>query len=92
MNKKILIIGFIFGAVVLPFIYVLGLILPIPESFRFLVPGFDVASKIVELEQIGPDTYRVPAIQWILSELINGGLWVFIFWGISKLYKIKRHE
>jgi len=72
-NKKGLIIGFLIGAFVTPFLATLGLISIFFETIRpILIGPFDLVASQIPDVQIAPNTYAVPAHKWILGLGFNG--------------------
>ncbi len=72
-NKKGLIIGFIFGALIAPFLAVFGLVISFFEALRPLLIGpMDLIGNLIPNVQTAPNTYYVPAYKWILTLGFNG--------------------
>jgi len=72
-NKIGLIIGFIFGAFIAPFLAVFGLVSPFFEALRPLLIGpFDFVASFIPDIQTAPNTYYTPAYKWILVLGFNG--------------------
>ncbi len=72
-NKIGLIIGFIFGAFIAPFLAVLGLQSVIFMNLRPLLIGpIDLIRIFIPLVQTGPHSYYVPTYAWVLTLGFNG--------------------
>lgn len=92
-NKAGLILGFIFGALIAPFLVCLGLIIELPEILRPLLIGpMDFISNFIPNVQTGLDTYYVPMHSWILEVggngicyAILGGIIQSFFRGVKRL-------
>ncbi len=81
-NKKGLIIGFIFGAFIAPFLAVFGLMISFFEMIRPLLIGpLDFVASFIPDIQIGPHAYTTPIYKWILVLGANGICYA-IFGGI----------
>ena len=81
-NKRGLIIGFIFGALIAPFLASFGLVISFFEVLRPLLIGpMDVIGKLIPNVQTAPNTFYVPAYKWILTLGFNGICYA-IFGGI----------
>jgi len=74
LNNKIgLIIGFIFGAFIAPFLAVLGLGSVLFMNLRPLLIGpMDLIKNFIPNVQTGPHAYYVPIYKWILALGFNG--------------------
>lgn len=78
-NKIGLIIGFIFGAFIAPFLAVFGLISSFFEALRPLFIGpMDLIGNLIPNVQTGPNSYYVPVYKWILTLGFNGIVYAFI--------------
>ena len=72
-NKLGLIVGFIFGAVIAPFLAVFGLVISLFEVLRPLLIGpMDLIGNLIPNVQTAPNTFYVPAYKWILTLGFNG--------------------
>ena len=72
-NKTGLILGFIFGAFVAPFLSTLGLVIAFFESLKPLLIGpMRFVGSLIPDVQIGPDAFQVPIYKWILALGFNG--------------------
>ena len=72
-NKKGLILGFIFGAFIAPFLAVFGLVSSFLEVLRPLLIGpMDFIGNLIPNVQTAPNTYYAPAYKWILTLGFNG--------------------
>ena len=72
-NKKGLIIGFIFGSVIAPFLASLGLGIALFEVLRlFLIAPMDLIGNLIPNVQVASNTFYVPAYKWILALGFNG--------------------
>ena len=72
-NKKGLIIGFIIGAIVAPFLASLGLIAHFFEIVRPLLIGpMDFMGTLIPNIQTAPDTFYAPWYKWVLTLGFNG--------------------
>jgi hypothetical protein len=81
-HRKGLIIGFIFGAFIAPFLAIFGLISSFFEVLRPLLIGpMDIVGKFIPDIQTAPDTYYVPVYKWVLTLGFNGVCYA-IFGGI----------
>ncbi len=74
LNNRIgLIIGFIFGTFIAPFLACIGLVSPLFESLRPLLIGpMDFIGNFIPNVQTGPHTYYAPFYKWILTLGFNG--------------------
>ena len=72
-NKKGLILGFIFGAIITPFLTVLGLVIPFFGILRPLLIGpMDFIAGLIPNIQTAHDSFYAPAYKWILALGFNG--------------------
>ncbi len=72
-HKTGLILGFIFGAVVAPFLAVFGLVISFFEMLRPLLVGpMDFVGSFIPNIQTAPNTFYVPVYKWILTLGSNG--------------------
>ena len=72
-NKKGLIIGFIFGSFIAPFLAIFGLVSSFFEALRPLLIGpMDIIGNLIPNVQTAPNTFYVPAYKWILTLGFNG--------------------
>ncbi|HLG24458.1 MAG TPA: hypothetical protein VI564_06030 [Candidatus Nanoarchaeia archaeon] len=72
-NRKGLLIGFIFGAIVAPFLATFGLILPFFEVIRpILIGPMDFMGHLIPNIQTAPDTFYAPWYKWVLTLGFNG--------------------
>jgi len=70
--------GFLFGAVLLPFVAVLGLSIPYLEYLKVLLsPG--ILATYPFIVNVNETTSYVPAVGWVAFTIINGLLYAFIF-------------
>ena len=71
--KTGLIIGFIFGAVIAPFLAVFGLLISFFEMLRPLLIGpMDFVGNFIPNIQTAPNTFYIPVYKWILTLGANG--------------------
>ena len=96
IDSKIgLIIGFIFGAFIAPFLAALGLGSLFFEKLRLLLIGpMDFIGKLIPNVQTAPYTYHVPAYAWILTLGFNGICYAIlggIIQSIMRLIKKNNH-
>lgn len=78
-NKKGLIIGFVFGAFIAPFLAVFGLVSSFFEALRLLFIGpMDLIGNLIPNAQTGPNSYYVSVYKWILTLGFNGVCYAFI--------------
>ena len=72
-NKLGLIVGFIFGAFIAPFLAVFGLVISFFEVLRPLLIGpMDIIGTLISDVQTVPNTFYAPAYKWILILGFNG--------------------
>ncbi|PJB19008.1 hypothetical protein CO115_03445, partial [Candidatus Falkowbacteria bacterium CG_4_9_14_3_um_filter_36_9] len=72
-NKKGLILGFVFGAFIAPFLAVFGLVISFFELLRPLLIGpMDFVGNLIPNIQTAPNTYYAPIYKWILTLGTNG--------------------
>lgn len=72
-NKKGLILGFIFGGIIAPFLVVFGLAISFFEMLRPLLIGpMDFVGNLIPNIQNAPNTYYAPIYKWILTLGANG--------------------
>ena len=72
-NKTGLIIGFIFGVFIAPFLAVLGLGSDWFMALRPLLIGpIDLIKNFIPDVQTGPHSYYAPVYKWILALVFNG--------------------
>jgi len=89
-NKKGLIIGFIFGSIVAPFLAVLGLGISLFEILRsFLIAPMDLIGNLIPNVQTRPNSYYVPIHKWILTLGFNGIFYAFFGAIIQSIIKKK---
>ena len=92
-NKKGLIIGFIFGAFIAPFLAVFGLVISFFEVLRPLLIGpMDILGNLIPNIQTAPNTFYAPAYKWILTLGFNGIFYALvggIIQSISRLIRTK---
>lgn len=85
-NKKGLLLGFVFGAIVAPFLATLGLVVPLMELLRPVFVGpMDLIGSLIPNVQIGPDTYYAPWYKWVLTLGFNGICYAIVGAWIQKL-------
>ena len=93
-NKTGLIIGFIFGAFIAPFLAVFGLVSSFFEVLRPLLIGpMDFIGNLIPNTQTAPNTYYAPAYKWILTLGFNGIFYAIlggIIQSIMRLIKKQR--
>ena len=93
-NRRGLIIGFIFGAFIAPFLASFGLVISFFETLRPLLIGpMDFIGNLIPNIQTAPNTYYAPAYKWILTLGFNGicyGIIGGIIQSIIRLQKIKK--
>lgn len=78
-NKKGLILGFIFGAVIAPFLAVFGLVVSFFEMLRPLLIGpMDFVGNLIPNIQTAPNIYYAPTYKWILTLGVNGIFYAII--------------
>ena len=97
LNNKIgLIIGFIFGAFIAPFLAVLGLGSSLFAALRPLLIGpMDFIGNFISNVQTGPHSYYAPIYKWILTLGFNGICYAvlagIVHWKITK-YNVRKQE
>ena len=82
---KLVIYGFIFGAVILPLITVLGLGIPFLEYLKPLLILGTLASNPF-IVQISANTFEMATIGWIAFSITNGVLYSLAFVLINNIY------
>ena len=91
--KKAFIIGFLIGAIVIPLVVALGLIVPFFEYLRVLaIFGIWAVQPFLELETAGAmgGTVHVPALAWIVYLGVNGLVYGFIGIGIAAIVRKRK--
>lgn len=96
-NKTGLILGFIFGAFVAPFLSTLGLVVAFFESLKPLLIGpMRFVGSLIPDDQMGPYAIQVPIYKWILTLGFNGICYailsVIIFSVVRRLGSKRRNE
>ena len=87
-NKAGLILGFIFGAFIAPFLAILGLGIALFEVLRPLLIGpMDFIGNFIPNVQTGPHTYYVPIHKWILTLGGNGVCYAILGGIIQSLFR-----
>jgi hypothetical protein len=91
-NKKVLILGFLFGVFVAPFLAVLGIGIRLFEILRpVLIGPMDLIGHLIPDVQIGPNSYYVPAYKWVVTLGFNGICYmVAIFLVYSAVKKLRK--
>ena len=93
-NKLGLIVGFIFGAFIAPFLAVFGLVISLFEVLRPLLIGpMDIIGNLIPNVQTAPNTFYVPAYKWILTLGFNGICYAILgglIQNITRLIKTKQ--
>ena len=86
MSIKVLIAGFVFGILILPFITLLGLGIPHLEYLKpFLSPGLIAAKPFIL--STGENAYRVTTAGWIAFGVTNGIFYAVIFTVVHYFFK-----
>lgn len=83
---KILVIGFIFGSIILPFLTVLGLGIPYLEYLKPLLKLGLLASQSF-IVQVDANTSYIPVFGWIVFGVTNGIFYSLIFTAVYFIYK-----
>ena len=87
-NKIGLIVGFIFGAFIAPFLAVFGLVISFFEVLRPLLIGpMDILGNLIPNIQTAPNTFYAPAYKWILTLGFNGVCYAIIGGIIQNIIK-----
>jgi hypothetical protein len=82
--NRALIYGFLFGAVMLPVISVIGLIIPYLEYVKpLLIVGKITSDPLIT--QISANTYEMPLLGWVVYLGVNGILYAAIFALVRKV-------
>jgi len=83
---KILVIGFIFGSIILPFLNVLGLVIPYLEYLRPLLKlGLWVTQPFIV--HVDANTSYLPAFAWVMFGVTNGLFYSLIFATVYFVFK-----
>lgn len=92
-NKLGLIAGFIFGALIAPFLAIFGLVIHFFEVLRPLLIGpMDIIGNLIPNVQTAPNTFYAPTYKWILTLGFNGICYAIvggIIQNITRLIKTK---
>lgn len=92
-HKKGLILGFIFGAIIAPFLATLGLAIIFFEYLRpILIGPMDFVGGLIPNVQTGPNAYYAPAYKWILTFGANGIFYALIGGIIQYLFQSRRNK
>ena len=92
-NRKGLIIGFIFGALIAQILATLGLILPLFEIIRPLLIGpMDLIGNLIPNIQTAPDTFYAPWYKWVLELGFNGICYALIGGLIQRLINSRKNQ